>query len=425
MKICIVTTRHISYNPRVLKEADALHENGHDVVVVTINNNSTQHRFDTALMQKRGWKLQTINFRKDEKQEKLYWFWLSLVQNFFTKISALTFGFGIVERAVLKGFSPLLKLAKRQQADLYIAHHAEALGIASKAADFWGVPFAFDAEDFHTGMNESGVDEEVSQPIAWLEAKYLPKCTYISAASTGIGRAYENKYVLSPTETILNVFPTEKIPVGTASAPVRFYWYSQVIGPNRSLEVLLDAAARIQQPFELHLRGDYHNEDYRHKFLQLIADRRLSDKVFVHPPILAEEIIRDAAQFDVGLALESAVSENRNICVTNKIFSYLMSGLAIVGTDTAGQKEIFSHFGKAVKLCTQNDPEELATAMRYFIDNIDELIEAKTAARNLALERYNWEVESKKLLTQIERLQKGSNAGADKRTKTSKKVPAA
>ena len=69
-KICIVTTRHISYNPRVLKEADAFFSRGYEVSVVTVNNHHDQRRFDKELMQTRAWNLVTVNFRKEVSSEK-------------------------------------------------------------------------------------------------------------------------------------------------------------------------------------------------------------------------------------------------------------------------------------------------------------------------------------------------------------------
>src|SRR5690606_9054667 len=121
-----------------------------------------------------------------------------------------------------------------------------------------------------------------------------------------------------------------------------------------------------------------------------------------HEPILSEKLILNANQFDVGLALETDISTNRNVCITNKIFCYLMAGLAIIGTDTFGQKDIFRHFSNAVKECKMNDVEELAKSMQYFIDHPDKLEMAKNAARQAALQEFNWEAESKKFIKTIE-----------------------
>lgn len=402
-KICIVTTRHISYNPRVLKEADAFFSRGYRVTVVTVNNHPSQHRFDQELMAARSWTLKTVNFRKEVGAEKRRWLLLSLKQRFYSKLARITFGLGFAERAALKGFDALTRLAVGERADFYLAHHAEALGVAFKAAKATGAGFGFDAEDFHSGMNETGQLSGDDELIAFLEAKYLPFCNYLTAASKGIGEAYAKKYGLKLHNTILNVFPTETVSSAGINQPVRYYWYSQVIGPNRSLETLLEAAARIKQPYEIHLRGSFHNTEYKTKLEALVEQYGLSENVFFHPPILAERIIRDAVQYDVGLALESNVSVNRNICVTNKIFSYLMSGLAIVGTDTYGQADIFAQFPAAVRLCRVNDAASLAEAMSYFLRNPQKLKEAKDAARRAALDEFNWENESRKLVESFEK----------------------
>lgn len=399
-RICIVTTRHICYNPRVLKEADALQEKGYEVSVVTVNNHSQQRKFDEDLMKERQWKLKTVNFRKNE--EKFHWLYLSLKQNFFFIFSKISFKNGIAERAVEKAFSPLLRLAIRQKADFYLAHHAEAMAIAFKASKKRNVKFGFDAEDFHTGMNESAHHSHYDLIIAYLENKYLNRCHYISAASKGISEAYQKKYNLKNAEVILNVFPIVNLKAKEPNVPVKFYWYSQVIGPNRNLEFLVKAASKINGAFEVHLRGTFQSQQYKDCLNALISGYNLNDNFFFHEPIIANEIISDASQFDVGLALESDVSVNRNICVTNKIFSYLMSGLAIVGTDTYGQKDIFSNFSNAVYVCKMNDEEDLANGMCYYIHNLAQLYLAKKTAREAAETTFNWEQESKFFLGKIE-----------------------
>lgn len=402
-KICIVTTRHISYNPRVLKEADAFFSRGYMVTVVTVNNHQQQSLFDIELMQTRRWHLKTVSYRKEVLHEKRRWFFFSLKQKFFAFLSNFTYRMGIAERASLKGYDALKKLAVSQKADIYIAHHAEALAIAYAAAKKHNASFGFDAEDFHSGMNESAMPSKEEAIISYLEEKYLPHCRYITAASKGIGEAYARKYTLSIPDTILNVFPKQIVASRIPNTPVRFYWYSQVIGPNRSLETLVEAAGKINYPFEIHLRGSFHSEEYKKALKSLIEEAGLSEKFFFHQPILAEDIISEAANYDVGLALESDISMNRNICVTNKTFSYLMSGLAIVGTDTYGQKDIFQQFSDAVCLCRQNDATDLSRAMSFFLENPEKLQLAKTRARGAAEESFNWEAESEKLIAGLEK----------------------
>ena len=401
-KICIVTTRHISYNPRVLKEADALSAAGYEVAVVTVSNTESQAAFDEELMGRRSWRLRTVNFRKERTGERWYWLYLSLKQRVFLGLSRISYGGGIAERAAEKAYDALMSLAIAEKADLYIAHHAETLGVAFRAARRNTARFGFDAEDFHTGMNGTGKVSAQDRLVEYLERKHLPRVNYMTAASKGIGDAYRKKYGVRRPEIILNVFPYEELPAGKPGDEVRFYWYSQVIGPNRGIELLLEAASRISLPFEIHLRGSLYSEEYRDRLKAKYSSIGLWDRVYLHEPILVDRLIEDANRFDVGLALESDISVNRNICVTNKVFSYLMSRLLIIGTDTEGQKEMFAHFPRASRLCRMKDADELTAAMEYFIIHKDQLLEGKKAADAAVRQTYSWELESQKLVGYIE-----------------------
>jgi len=399
-KICIITTRHISYNPRVLKEADVLSANGYDVTVVAVSNNAVLRGFDEQLMRTRKWRLRTVNYSRG--QEKMRWMYLSLRQRVFLFLSRVTYKFGVAERAAEKAFDGLVALACAEKADLYIAHHVEALGAGYKAARRNQAVFGFDAEDFHTGMNESTSSAIADGLTYFLEKKYLGYCRHMTAASKLMAEAYRDKYGVSLPVTILNVFPMEALPVKEVNDPVRFHWYSQVIGPNRGIEVLLEAAAMIKLPFEIHLRGSMYSDRYKDTLTDICHRAGIGQQVFFHDPIRPEQIIPDGNNYDVGLALETAVSMNRNICVTNKVFSYLMSRMAIIGTDTEGQKDIFTHFPEAVVVCRMNDAEDLARAMTIFIRDREKLMKAKQAAEMAARVQFNWEKESKKLLQAIQ-----------------------
>src|SRR5690606_17391911 len=183
--------------------------------------------------------------------------------------------------------------------------------------------------------------------------------------------------------------PIVPVALKTVGYPIKFYWYSQVIGSTRGLEQLIVACGRLTGEFELHLRGTLQSNNFKTLLLTLAKDNKVDKRIYFHEPILAEQIISNAVQFDVGLALESHTSLNKKFCVANKIFAYLMSGLAILGTDTFGQKDIFKHFPRAVRECQMDNPQSLASAMQYFIDHPDKLEMAKNAARQAAILEFN------------------------------------
>ncbi len=444
MKICIVTFRHISYNPRVVKEADTLTFIGHDVSVVTVCNNSAQTILDDVIMASRTWRLLTIKSRKQGDIEMFRWLLTGIRQRLFVNyLSSITLECGVAERAQGREYPELRRIACSVKADFYIAHHAECLGAAYAAAKQHNARFAFDAEDFHSGMFASSMSDSLpnelkikklleqserqhkcaeQKRIEYLERKYLPLCDYITAASDGIGEAYAIKYNLPLPTTILNVFPLETLSVRTDEPvdgakdfihhspftihdpqtlkskienlkPKKLYWYSQVIGPGRGLEEAVEALALLQHPCELHLRGTS-SEPFVTELTRLATKLGVQDRLFFYPPCSPDDLIAEAAQYDIGLALENTVEMNRLICVTNKIFTYMNAGLAIIATDTIGQRGIMAQAPDVGLLCRMNDAESLAAAINCLLESPELFVKCRLASRRAAEERFNWEVES-------------------------------
>ncbi len=458
MNVCIVTSKHVSYNPRVVKEADALSSAGHDVTVVTVCNNCAQAALDEGIMATRSWRLLTVNYRKQGFLETFRWLWFGIRQRLFSDyFTGITLGFGLAERGQGREYPELRRLACSLKADLYIAHHAECLGAAYAAARKHDARFAFDAEDFHSGMFAAPITEYVpaefdlrklleesdhrpkgaeQRRIEYLERKYLPHCDHMTAASDGIGEAYSLKYDLPCPTTILNVFPLEKLPkhdkvanqaqdsihhspftIHSLQGSIhhspftihKLYWYSQVIGPGRGLEEAVQALALLVTPCELHLRG-MPLPGFVEQLTALAVSLGVGERLIIHPPCPPDDLIAEAARYDVGLALENSVELNRLICVTNKIFTYMNAGLAIIATDTPGQRGIMAQAPDAGLSCRMNDVESLAMAVNRLLESPELLTSFRKESRRAAEERFNWRVESDTLVRLVGTNHKSFNA---------------
>lgn len=395
-KICIVSNQHISYNPRVVKEADALTEAGHDVRVITVCNNSEQHHFDQELMASRQWQISTVNYRRGYGSETPRWFWTGFRKKMFEKLSEkITFSYGFAERAHGREYDELTHLACSYPADLYIAHHAQTLGAAYHAAKKYHAFFAFDAEDFHTGEFKD-TDSATVKRIEYLEKKYLPYCDYITAASENIAQALAQKYSIPLPETILNVFPLEEVrSQKSENRTPSLYWYSQVIGSGRGLEEVAIAMNQIDTPCQLHLRGTiFNNFDRQLKSLM----KNPKHRIFFYPPAPPEQLTQLASEHDIGLALETGDCLNRLLCVTNKLFVYMTAGLAVIATDTPGQKTVMEQVTEAGIICKMADARSLTSAINELISNPVKLSNAKTASRKAAEKQFNWDIEKKKII---------------------------
>jgi glycosyltransferase involved in cell wall biosynthesis len=127
----------------------------------------------------------------------------------------------------------------------------------------------------------------------------------------------------------------------------------------------------------------------------------------VHAPVPNDELPERIAEHDIGFAGETTAIRSRDLTATNKIFQYLQSGLAVVASDTAGQREVASLAGVGVRLFRANDAEDLATKLVELTENAALLRENRESAR-LAAQQLCWEKEQQRFLDVVRRALPGS-----------------
>jgi hypothetical protein len=393
-----------SINPRLVKEADALVEAGHQIHVLCAHSVSWADEADKRLLSTRRW---SCSYVGGEPGSVLY-LWTRLRHGALRRSSAAwNAGDGLRDRALCRVTPELLAAASRCEADLYVAHYTGALAAAVPAAKKNRCLVAFDAEDFESGYyhNDSG-PRAIDLLIEQVERKYLPACCYVTAASPGIAAAYVTKYGIPMPTSILNVFSLAERPqqfrMTVSKGPMRLYWFSQTVGLGRGLEDVIRAVGKLRDcEIELHLRGLARPDQWRH-LRDLAASNGVHSRAIVlHAPAPPSEMIRAAAEFDVGLALEQAVSLNRDLCLTNKIFSYLLAGNAIAATSTTGQRPIIEAIGRGGFLYEPGDVDALANGLRRWSHDRQQLQQARWEAWSWGTSQFNWDVEKKKLLNVV------------------------
>src|SRR5205823_14967833 len=94
--------------------------------------------------------------------------------------------------------------------------------------------------------------------------------------------------------------------------------------------------------------------------------------------------------------------KSRNLTITNKLFQYVQAGLAVIATDTAGQREVFARRPGIGALIPSDDPGALARSIEELLTDAGKLSAAKTAALKAAEEEFCWEKQEHKLLAAAE-----------------------
>ena len=405
-RICIVTSASVSQNPRAVKEADALSAAGYEVDVVASQNLDWVAAFDATTIEGRAWRMDAVRWDGLTSSTRARREWTRVRQQLFQQLSRLSLRRPIPESAYCRLYWEQLRRAARVDADLYIAHNPQALPVAARAAELTGALLAFDAEDDHLGeLTPQRMGTLEYQLLELLERRYASRCAYITAASEGIADQMRKRYPGVPVATIHNTFPLAEAN-GTTGAPrdrqgsvPSLYWFSQTVGLDRGLQDVIVAARLVDSPMQLHLRG--HVSDDVRSTLSAIAAKSPLLHLYFHPQVPPNDLLSRAAEHDIGLALEQPVNENREICVTNKLFLYLTVGLAVAGTSTRGQSRILAAIPDAGFLYPPGRTDVLAAGLRQWVIHPEALAAAKAAARRAARDRWNWEQESAALLALV------------------------
>lgn len=395
LRFCLVGAAHPCYNPRLVREADALAQAGHQVRVVAPLFNPALVEKDRALMADRRWRLERVDLlpRPGARFRSL---WIRGRRRLAHEIANCFPMAALAEHGYALALAEMRELAAREPADWFIAHTQAALPAAAAAAARWNARLGFDCEDL--------LAHAPSEPRALLrkiEAKYLPRCAYVSTASPLMAEQLVRDHRISLPVVLYNVFPLELadgmlVPrERRADAVLRLHWFGQTIGPGRGLEDAAAALAHLPGEVELHLRGNP-AAGYREKLEALAGGER--HRLFFLPPLEHDEVIRAMEPFDVGLALERADDGNYSRTVTNKLFSYLLAGLAVAASDTPGQRQVMSQIPAAGLLYPAGDAGALAEGLRSWIRDRQSLRAAQQASWDAARARFCWDREREKFL---------------------------
>ena len=392
-KVVIISSGQPSLNPRLVKEADSLAGDGFLVTVLYSYWNTWGTELDIALLSGKKWSSFCIG--GDPKHKPLTYLFSRLLHKTAKIINQRTNGKILANLAIARTAWFLNRQAKRYKADLYIAHNLGALHAAVTAARVNQAKLGFDAEDFHRHENSDSIRNPDVVLKTTIEDRFIPLVDYLSASSPLIAAAYQKLFPGKMPEVLLNVFPTDskiQLPEPKNIKPLRLFWFSQFIGSDRGLEDVIDAMMKVNgNDFELHLLGSV-NENGKERFKNKLKN------VFFHDPISPDQVTPFASHFDIGLAVETGKPVNRDICLTNKIFTYLQAGLCVIATDTSAQCQLMKQYPGMGGIYKKGDSLDLAKTLLHFHENRESLLEAKTTALSIAKRTLNWEVESQKFL---------------------------
>jgi glycosyltransferase involved in cell wall biosynthesis len=405
-QVLFVTSAQVSANPRLLKEVLCLFQSGFEIKVIWCPISPWADDFDKKLFAN-FLNIQWIKSGYHPKVQPIGYWYARIRQKFWRSVYKLV---GDRCDAAIKSLvlfsQELTSIALDNKADLYIGHNLGALPAIVKASKKFNAKSVFDFEDYHRGeLEKSDLNTRV---IINTENRYIPHVSSITAASPSISKAYGTVFPFQSITTINNCFPLDYAIEQIKSIPqlpLKLFWFSQYVGKRRGLETVLKAMSFFRkEEITLTLLGSA-STNIKQYFYNLLESYSLkTDQLVFLDTISEEKIASIASMHHIGLASEFAHNQNRDLCLTNKLFMYLLAGNATLATDTSAQKYFLKENQGIGSLYEQENAIDLSRVLKNYIDNPELLDIHRKNALQLGKDKYNWNIEKEQFLKNVEQV---------------------
>ncbi|VAW00363.1 hypothetical protein MNBD_ACTINO02-3153 [hydrothermal vent metagenome] len=290
----------------------------------------------------------------------------------------------------------MIKIGLEADADVFHSHDLNTLYVGATCKKRTpGARLVYDSHELHTERNRMGYWWR--RWAEWNEKKWLPSADAMIVASPSWIREIEKKtgWVPPNSVSIVNTPPLRDhtpqdlrgeldIPAGQA-----ILLYQGSIQENRGIEPAIDAVAMLDGCVLVVVGYGYH----RTTLETSVKARGLEEKVKFFGPIPNDELLDWTAAADIGLCNIINSSLSYYTSLPNKLFEYIMAGIAVIGSDSPEIGRVVAAEAVGVA-CDPANPNALADATRTILKDLERY---KAASRD-ARARHHWGIEAKKLI---------------------------
>jgi glycosyltransferase involved in cell wall biosynthesis len=391
--ICILALSRISDDPRVRRQGDAFSDAGWQVVGVGLPGGVCPGPA-WVMGQQRDDGAETADYQcnaRCSRKSDLFGFWAARIRDGGDLLAA-RLGGSVACRSYwrLSGDARnIYDRASRIEADVWLANDWAMLPVASRLAKEKGGFYGYDTHELAT--------DEFADRLRWrfwkrpltgaIERRSIGGAAVVSAVSEGIAERLQDLYSLPRLPAVIRNTPIfESTPFRPTTSPIRVI-YQGIIVPGRGLEAVIDSVCAWRPEFDLTIRGPG-DASFLHALQRRIYGRGLGTRVRLAPPVPMTSLVQEAAGFDIGLFALPRSSRHNELALPNKLFEYIMAGLAICVTELPEMARLLRQYHLGMTF-PQLDPGAIAeTINRLDPQTIDRYKRnALIAAQHLCWER--------------------------------------
>ena len=419
MRVVMFVRNDVLVDARVLKEAGSLSDVGHDVTIVGIVRPGMPPVVERE--RRDGFTILRVPLPRWNR----WWRWVRAPSRLWSRIRRRDAAPGSrmdgLDWLAMWRFGNLgwARAAAREAgpADIYHGHDLTGLPAAIFARDLHGGTARVVYDSHELFVTSGAVVGRPSWAVAWLARREREWAAQVDAVVT-VSRGYAAE--LGPRlgrDDIVVVHNCPPRPVGEvvrsdaireaagipAGAPIVLYHGG--LRPGRGVHQL--AEAMLESGLEqVHLAflgfGPLREEAER-----LASEPRFGGRIHVLGPVPPMDVVSWVASVNVAAMPIQANSQSYYLSTPNKMFEAFAAGVPVVASDFPGMRGIVCEDPERPlgELCDPADPASIGRAIRTIVElPRDAWAELAARCRQAAIERWNWETESARLVELYRRL---------------------
>jgi glycosyltransferase involved in cell wall biosynthesis len=303
---------------------------------------------------------------------------------------------------ILNARRRVFKKALVLDADLYHLHDPELIPIGLKFKHL-GKRVIFDS---HEDVPKQILGKPyLNRPLRWLLAQGLSiyerrACSRFDGVITATPFIRDKFLSINPVTVDINNYPLldELFSQNTWSTKSSEVCYIGVIGRNRGILEVIEAMDMVKSNVRLNLGGRFSERDVKHQSHQLVGWKKVNALGFID---------RDSVREVLGRSIAGLVTfhpmPNHIDAQPNKMFEYMSAGIPVIASDFPLWREIVEGNDCGLLVDPLN-PADISKAIDTLVMNYALAQRMGENGRRAVDEKYNWQIEERKLLEFYARL---------------------
>lgn len=304
-------------------------------------------------------------------------------------------------RSILLINLELYEVSKKYKPELYHCNDLDTLvaGVIGKITQ--KRPLIYDAHEIYPEqLPKQSRSETWHQFYSELERVLLPFTDGRMTVCDALGEYFQKHYKSGSFISVKNcpsieLLPTQDI-LQRRNSPQKILYHGAYFA-YRGLEEVIEASPKVDNAIFL-FRGFGGLEK---TLRQLVEKKGLDQKVKFLDPVPMLDLVPKASECDIGLNPFISYCLNTEYCLPNKLFEYMMAGLAIGNADLIELRQITATVDNGITFDSR-DPDQIASGLNLLIKDKDRLEEYRRSSYQAAKEHYNWENQSIRFLKAYE-----------------------